>query len=267
MVVPSADVTFCIGITLPKVALVDRVLRLSPRTMGLSDAMPTRGTPDGANRPKGRAPGVARRADTEGDRQGAVRAARGRQGVAGGVPVLPHRHQRRRRRLRRLAQGRPGGLHARPGRHHDRHPRPSRRPPGRRLPQRAGQPARRPHLSRPRAQRDAAHQRQGPPNRLLAIDGPSYGWGARAVSPSNSLGGRRGPLRPLLLVRGRHLFSGGQVSFDGALFSDGCQVWFSNATFSGSEVWFSNTVFSGSKVWFTGVARFDPGQGGVVGTG
>ena len=40
--------------------------------------------------------------------------------VAGGLPVLPGGDQRRGRLLRRLPQGRPAGLHARPRRHDDR---------------------------------------------------------------------------------------------------------------------------------------------------
>src|SRR5580658_3913083 len=80
--------------------------------------------------------------------------------MAGRLAVLRDRHLRRRRELRRLAQGRPGGpprLRAR--RRHRGRPRTAGQPARRRVPQRAVQPARRDHLDHPRPERDAADQR------------------------------------------------------------------------------------------------------------
>ena len=79
-----------------------------------------------------------------GPRQGAARAARRRPRLAVGLAVLRDGDRRRRRRLRRLAQGGPGRpAGARHRRAHDRARRAARQPARRRLPQHPRQPPRR----------------------------------------------------------------------------------------------------------------------------
>ena len=127
--------------------------------------------------------------------QGAHRAARAGPAVARRLAVLPDRHGRRRRHLRRLAEGRPGRLRARARRHHDRHPGAPRQPAGRRLPQHPGQPARRADLPGPRPRRHAADQRPGPAGPRRAV---LRRHGRQGAPPAARAGGRdRADLLPL----------------------------------------------------------------------
>ena len=134
--------------------------------------------------PRGAASAAGPAGNARGE-QGPGRAARGRPPLARRLAVLPRRHRRRRRHLRRLPQGRPARLHPCRRRHHDRRARAARQQARRRLPQHPGQPARRPHLLRARPQRHVADQRPRPAAARRAV--LRRDDGQRATAPQFAL--------------------------------------------------------------------------------